>query len=51
MKKRSSAKGYTHQSSLKSNKQFYSHTDRVMNNVPYPPVHLLTIREIFGTSS
>ncbi|CAF3618056.1 unnamed protein product [Rotaria sp. Silwood1] len=39
-----------YQSTIKMNRKIYSSTDRVMDSVPYPPVHLLTIKEIFGTS-
>ncbi|CAF3056381.1 unnamed protein product, partial [Rotaria sp. Silwood2] len=43
-------KKYPHQSSVNMNKKIYSSTDRIMDSVPYPPIHLLTIKEIFGTS-
>lgn len=45
-----SMKKDSHQSSIRSNRKIYSSTERVIDSVPYPPVHLLTIKEIFGTS-
>jgi hypothetical protein len=44
------AKKYPHQSPVKSNRKTYSATERVIDSVPRPPAHLLTIKEIFGTS-
>lgn len=44
-------KKYVHQTTMKSNRRTYSSTERVMENVPCPPAHLLTIKEIFGNSS
>lgn len=39
------------QTTIKSNRRTYLSTERVMENVPCPPIHLLTIKEIFGNSS
>jgi hypothetical protein len=50
MKKHQLIKKSSYQSSIKSDKKLYSSTERVMDNVPCPPAHLLTIKEIFGTS-
>ncbi|CAF5195007.1 unnamed protein product, partial [Rotaria magnacalcarata] len=43
-------KKFTHASSAKMHRKVYSSADRVMDSVPYPPAHLLTIKDIFGTS-
>jgi hypothetical protein len=50
MKKYQLTKKNTSQSTIKSDRKIYSSTERVIDSVPYPPVHLLTIKEIFGTS-
>lgn len=38
------------QPSSKTPRKTYTSTERVIDSVPYPPVHLLTIKDIFGTS-
>ncbi|CAF3509538.1 unnamed protein product [Rotaria socialis] len=43
-------KKFTHASSAKMHRKVYSSADRVMDSVPYPPTHRLTIKDIFGTS-
>ena len=43
-------KKYTQQLPVKSGRKIYLSTDRVIDSVPCPPAHLLTIKEIFGTS-
>jgi hypothetical protein len=53
MKKQSyqqTTKKPTYQSPVKSDRKIYSATERVIDSVPCPPTHLLTIKEIFGTS-
>jgi hypothetical protein len=38
----------TSQSTIKPERKIYSSTERVIDSVPCPPAHLLTIQEIFG---
>lgn len=37
-------------SSKSMKKKIYSSTERVIDNIPCPPLHLLTIKDIFGNS-
>jgi hypothetical protein len=50
MKKYQQTKKDSSQSKIKSNRKIYSSTERVIDSVSCPPTHLLTIKEIFGTS-
>ena len=43
-------KSNTSQANSRAERRIYSSTERVVDSVPCPPAHLLTIKEIFGNS-